>query len=126
MDWKQSGESKMTDAQQRMLNAACGDLSKQIKWHGFRLSKDDWRHLISGTMLGWRVMRGIDRGEGPAGLIMLGGSSLDLTRTQACDAITQALKIGDDPESQELDAHPVRWSEKVLLGLGINPREMAA
>lgn len=124
MDWKQSGEERMTDAQQRMLNACCGDLAVQVHWHGFKLSKDDWRHLLSGTVLGWRVMRGIDRGEGSAGLIMLGGSSLNLTKTLAADAITQALMIGDHPDTQGLNCKAVRWCDKVLLGLGINPREL--
>lgn len=125
-DWQVTGDTMMTDKQQRMLNAVCGDLAKQIQWHGFRLTKDDWRHLLSGTMLGWRVMRGIDRGEGSAGLIMLGGSSLKLTKSNACDAITQALQIGDDPSSQNLNHQPVKWSDAVLLGLGINPKDMAA
>lgn len=125
-DWKVTGDTMMTDKQQRMLNAVCGDLAKQIHWHGFRLTKDDWRHLLSGTMLGWRVMRGIDRGEGSAGLIMLGGSSLKLTKSNACDAITQALQIGDDPESQGLNQKRVHWSDAVLLGLGVSPRDMVA
>lgn len=98
----------ITDEQRRTLNAACGDLSAQIEWHGFRLSKDDWRHMLSGTVKGWRMMPGIDRGEGP-GFIMLGGSSMTLTKEQASDAITQAFLIGDDPSSQGLNCAPVRW-----------------
>lgn len=114
----------MTNAQRKMLNAACGDLAEQIVWHGNnRLSKDDWRHMIAGTILGWRMMRGIDRGEGAPGFIMLGGSSLDLTKTQATDAITQAFFIGDDPSSQDLDCKPVRWCDAVLLGIGMNPAD---
>lgn len=124
--WDASGDARMTDAQRRMLNAVCGDLSKQIKWHGNRLTKDDFRHLISGTMLGWRMMPAIDRGEGAAGFIMLGGSSLSLSRTQARDAITCALHIGDHPEEQGLKCKPVRWCDVVYRALGFDPREMAA
>ena len=54
-DWQQRGEGRMSDAQRRLLNAACGDLT-QLRWHGFRLTKDDYRHLLSGTVLGWRTM----------------------------------------------------------------------
>ena len=110
----------MTDAQRRMLNAVCGDLARQLAWHGFRLSKEDWRHFLAGTMLGWRMMPGIDRGQGP-GFIMLGGSSLSLSKSQAADAITQGVLIGDDPASQNLNCSPVRWCDAVLLGLGMNP-----
>ncbi|KRG69135.1 recombination protein NinB [Pseudoxanthomonas dokdonensis] len=122
-DWDLRGEGRMTDAQRRMLNAVCGDLSSQIKWHGQRLSKDDFRHLISGTMLGWRMMPAIDRGEGAAGFIMLGGSSLSMTRSQAADAITQALHIGDHPDEYSLKSAPAQWCDAVLLGQGFNPRD---
>jgi hypothetical protein len=107
--WKET----LTTQQRKILNAACGDLAKQISWHGFRLSKDDWRHMLAGTMLGWRLMPGIDKGEGNAGLIMLGGSSLDLSKEQCMDAITQAFLIGDDPSSQGLKSPPVRWCAAV-------------
>lgn len=122
-DWRLSGTSRMTDKQRRMLNAVCGDLSAQVSWHGFRLSKDDWRHMLSGTMLGWRLMPAIDRGQGAAGFIMLGGSSLKLTRSQCADAITQALHIGDHPDEYSLESAPAQWCDAVLLGMGFNPRD---
>lgn len=106
-------QEMLTEQQRKILNAACGDLSAQISWHGFHLSKDDWRHMLAGTMLGWRLMPGIDKGEGNAGLIMLGGSSLDLNKDQCMDAITQAFLIGDDPSTQGLKSSPVRWCSAV-------------
>lgn len=110
----------LSDEQRRLLNAACGDLAEQIRWHGNRLSKDDWRHLIAGTVLGWRMMPAIDRGEGAPGFVMLGGSSLDLRKADCTDAITMAFHIGDHPEEQGLSSKPVRWSEKVRLARGIS------
>lgn len=121
--WEIDGSGRMTDKQQRMLNAVCGDLSKQIVWHGNRLSKDDWRHMLSGTMLGWRMMPAIDRGQGAAGFIMLGGSSLDLSRTMAKDAITCGLQVGDHPEDQGLKCRPVIWSDVIYRALGHDPRD---
>lgn len=123
-------EQKWSDMPKReqlnLLNAACGDLSKQISWHGFRLSLDDWRHMLSGTILGWRMMPAIDKGEGAAGLIMLGGSSLDLSKDQCTDAITQAFLIGDDPSTQGLKSKPVRWCRSVCGARWIVSEEMAA
>lgn len=124
-DWDIKGEGLMTDAQRRMLNAVAGDLAAQLQWHGNRLTKDDWRHMVAGTILGWRMMPAIDRGEGASGWIMLGGSSLKLSRSQAADAITALVQIGDHPEEQRLRARPVRWSDVVLLGMGFNPRDFA-
>ena len=103
--WKDA----ITTQQRKILNAACRDLSEQISWHGNRLSLDDWRHLISGTVLGWRMMPAIDMGQGNAGFIMLGGSSLRLSKEKCIDAITMAFHLGDDPSSQGLKSPPVRW-----------------
>lgn len=122
-DWEDRGEGMMTPKQQRMLNAICGDLADQLSWHGQRLSKDDWRHMVAGTMLGWRLMPAIDRGQGAPGHILLGGSSLKLTKSLACDAITMLVQIGDHPEEQGIRAQPLRWSDTVLLGLGHNLRD---
>lgn len=122
-DWELDGSGRMTKRQQKMLNAICGDLAAQIVWHGNHLHKDDWRHMLAGTMLGWRMMPAIDRGEGAAGFIMLGGSSLKLSKTQAAEAITTGLQIGDHPDEQGLKDRPVRWSDAVLLGLGLNPAD---
>lgn len=103
----------LTEQQRKILNAACGDLAEQIVWHGQKLSKDDFRHLIAGTVLGWRMMPAYDRGEGAPGFIMLGGSSLDLSKEQCIDAITMAFHLGDDPSSQGLKSPPVRWCAAV-------------
>jgi|ERR1700755_639185 len=114
----------MTDAQRRLLNAIATDLSKQLVWHGLRLSKDDFRHLVAGTVLGWRMMPGIDRGEGERGFIMLGGSSMNLSKAEAAEAITLLIHLGDDPASQGLNQKPVRWSEKVLCGMGYSLEDL--
>lgn len=121
--WQLKGNGLMSNSQRKLLNAVCGDLSTQINWHGNWLSKDDWRHLLAGTMLGWRMMPAIDRGTGAAGFIMLGGSSLKLTREQATEAITCGLHLGDAPSEQGLQCKPVVWSDTVYLALWHNPRD---
>lgn len=123
-DWEQDGNGRMSDKQRRMLNAICGDLASQITWHGNRLNKDDFRHLLSAASAGQVMLPGWQYGDNrPQGFIMLGKSSLSLTKTEAKDAITMGVQLGDDPESQGIRAHPVRWSDAVLFGLGFNPRD---
>jgi len=107
-----------------MLNAICGDLAAGLSWHGQRLTKDDWRHMVAGTMLGWRLIPAIDLGQGAPDHIMLGGSSLKLTKSLACDAITVLVQIGDHPEEQGMRTRPIRWSDTVLLGLGFNHHDL--
>lgn len=123
-DWQDRSAGKITEPQRRLLNAIAGDISGQLLWHGCKLSKDDVRHLLSSIAAGWRAVPGWDYGDGrPPGLIMLGASSLSLTRAQATDAIQLGIQLGDDPSSQGINACPVRWSDSVLLGQGLNPND---
>lgn len=122
-DWELEGGGPITPKQLRMLNAVAGDLSKQINWHGARMSKDSWRHFLSGTAAGWQMVPAYDNGEGARGFVMLGSSSLELTKTQAKDAITMGLHVGDRPDEQGLKSQPVRWCDAVLLGTGFNPND---
>lgn len=115
--------ARITEEQRRLLNAICGDLSKSLKWHGLAMDKDSWRWLLSGTAAGWKAVPGIQNGEGHAGLVMLGSSSLKLTKEQATDAIQMGVMIGDAPAEQGLDAKPIRWSDTVLIGLGHSPAD---
>lgn len=125
-DWQLSGREKMTDAQRRMLNAVCGDLGEQLVWHGRRMSKDDYRHMLSGVILGWTFVPSVDRGEGPPGMIAFARSSLEMDCEQAALAITTGLHIGDHPEEQGIKAPPVQWCDKVLFGIGFNPEDLRA
>jgi|SRR6185436_7854049 len=117
--------SDLQTAQQRkILNAACGDLAKQINWHGNRLSKDEWRHFFSGTVMGWRMLPAYDYGNGAPGFIMLGGSSLKMNKKQYSEAITMVFHLGDDPLSQGLQCKRVQWCQAVRLARGIPDSEI--
>lgn len=121
----QAWQEMLTEQQRKFLNAVCADLAQHLPWHGgIRLTKDDYRHLVAGTVLKWRFMPGIDTGDGKAGWITLGGSSLNLKKAECIDAITLALHLGDHPEEQRLASPPVRWSRTVLLGLGYSEADL--
>jgi hypothetical protein len=122
-EWELRGNAPMTRKQQKLLNAVCGDL-QQLRWHGIVFSKDDFRHLVSAVVLGERLVPGVNTGEGAPGLIRMARSSLELTKTQATQAIRMALDIGDNPADQGLPDRPVRWSDTVLHALGFNPDEL--
>lgn len=122
-EWEVDGESRMTREQQKLFNAACGDLAQCLPWHGIQLSKDDYRHMISGTVMGWRTMPGIYNEHGQRGWIMLGGSSLDMTKSEATVAIHTAFRIGDNPSLEGLPHPRVRWCDVVRLARGISDDE---
>jgi hypothetical protein len=113
----------ITEEQRRTLNAACGDLSAQVVWHGFRLSKDDWRHLLAGMARNRRLVPAPDMGDGEQQFILLGGSSKELSKAQASDALTLGFSIGDSPTDYGLVQLPVRWCKAVVLARWIEKEE---
>jgi hypothetical protein len=120
-------QSMLTHQQQKILNAGCGDLANQLLWHGNHLSKDDWRHFLAGTVLGWRMLPGIPMGTGAPGFVMLGGSSMDLKKAQCIEAITLVFAIGDAPWDYEpTQTKPVRWCDAVCLARGFRDSDMGA
>lgn len=114
-DWQERGKEPMSRKQQKLLNAACGDLADNIRWHGVVLSKDDWRHVIAATILGDRLIPGINMGNGAPGMIRLPRSSLELSKSEATKAIQTAFDIGDYPGDQGLPIPPIRWGATVCL-----------
>jgi hypothetical protein len=122
-DWRESGSEQMSDKQRRLLNAACGDLAEQLCWHEFRLSKEGWRHFFAGTVLGNQALPAWDFGDGRQGVIFIGRSSLELSKSNATDCIQMAFMLGDDPSTQNIDAPPVDWCDVIKLARGIGPNE---
>lgn len=123
--WREIGEAKMSDKQRRLFNAACGDLAEQMHWQGWKLSKDDWRHFFTGLVLGYRSYPGWDYGDGKRGTIMLGHSSLELSKSQATEAITMAFFLGDNPADQGMKIPPVRWCAVVCCARWITDEAAA-
>jgi hypothetical protein len=115
----------MSRKQQKLLNAACGDL-EQMRWHGQRFDKDDYRHLLSAVVLGERLVPGINTGNGAPGLVRMSRSSKELSKSQATEAIQMAFDIGDNPRDQGLTCAPIRWCDVVCLARGITDEEKAA
>lgn len=125
-DWQERGNERMTRDQQKLLNAACGDLALEIpKWHGIRFDKDDYRHLIAACVLGERIVPGINTGYGNPGLIRMSRSSMEFTKSQATEAIRMAFDIGDNPADQGLAIKPIRWGAVVCLARFIAQEEAA-
>lgn len=124
-EWQESGKGPMSRKQQNLLNAACGDLADHLRWHGQRFDKDDYRLLLCAVVLGERLVPGVNTGNGPAGLVRMGRSSKELTKSQATEAIHMAFDIGDYPQDQGLDTQPIRWGPAVVMARWIVNEEAA-
>jgi len=84
-------------AQNDRLNAMCGDVAKQVVWHGQRLTRDDWRHMfVASFRKGQKVVPGID-----GGFVVLGASSRQLTEAECSECIDLILAFGAE--------HNVQW-----------------
>ena len=126
-DWQEKGREPMTRKQQKLLNAACDDLAREIpKWHGILFSQPDYRHLIAACVLGERIVPGVNTGEGNPGLIRMSRSSLEFTKSEATQAIRMAFDIGDHPGDQGMGVKPIRWGATVCLARFVVQEPMAA
>lgn len=65
---------KRSDAQNRLLWARLGELSRQVIWHGQRLSKEEWKDVFTAAMKRQKVVPGID-----GGFVVLGSSTRRMT-----------------------------------------------
>lgn len=117
-------QSKRSLDQNKLLQAACSDLSRGMSWYGHRLSHDEFRWLICAAILRVKIVPGISHAGEPAGVVTLGGSSRRLNVQQCTEAITLAFHIGDAPWEYGQQGEPVKWSDKVCLARGINPNEL--
>jgi hypothetical protein len=125
-DWQESGRLPMSRKQQKLLNAACGDLALAFpKWHGIRFDKDDYRHLIAAAVLGERIVPGINTGHGNSGLIRMSRSSMEFTKSEATTAIRMAFDIGDNPADQGFPDKPIQWGPVVCLARWVINEEAA-
>jgi hypothetical protein len=98
----------LTWKQMKALNAHCGDLERQAKWHGRPLSKDSWRHLFVAGYRNDSTTVPNFRGDG---FIVLGGSSRDLTRREFSDVMQMIEEWGRDHDP------PIQWSDPAWRSL---------
>ena len=68
-------EEKRSDEQNRRLWAMLTDVSKQVVWHGQKLTPDDWKHIFSASLKKQRAVPGLD-----GGFVVLGLSTSKMTK----------------------------------------------
>lgn len=76
-------------AQNRAMWAALTDISRQIEWHGQRLSPEDWKCLLSASLKQQRVVPGID-----GGFVVMGQSTSQMTKAEMSELIELAFAFG--------------------------------
>ena len=90
-------QEKRSQEQNALMWSVLTDLSKQVPWHGEKLTKDEYKDLLTAGLKKQRAIPGID-----GGFVVLGSSTSKMTKQEMTDLITLAHAFGDDRE--------VKWS----------------
>ncbi|WP_148716472.1 recombination protein NinB [Chitinolyticbacter meiyuanensis] len=75
------------------------DIADQVNWHGQKLSKEDWKHVLTAALQKMRVVPAIDG----AGFVALGMSTSRMTVAEMCELIELAQAFGAE--------HGVMWGD---------------
>ena len=77
-------------AQNSMLWACLTDIAEQVVWHGRKLAKEDWKHVLSAALYQQDVVPNIDGN----GFVVLGKSTSKMTVREMRDLIELAQSFG--------------------------------
>jgi hypothetical protein len=89
-------EKRSTD-QNSLLWSILTDLSRQVIWHGQKLTKEEYKDLLTAGLKKQKAVPGID-----GGFVMIGASTSNMTKEEMSDLIALAHAFGDERE--------VKWS----------------
>lgn len=90
-------QEKRSQEQNALMWSVLTDLSKQVPWHGEKLTKEEYKDLLTAGLKKQRAIPGID-----GGFVVLGTSTSKMTKQEMTDLITLAHAFGDERE--------VKWS----------------
>lgn len=80
--------SRTTD-QNAKLWATLTDLSRQVDWHGQKLSKEEWKDVLTAAQKRQKVVPGID-----GGFVVLGSSTSRMSKADMIELIELATAFG--------------------------------
>lgn len=76
------------------------DISRQVIWHGQKLSPEEWKDMITAALKNQKVVPGID-----GGFVVLGAHTSKMSIKEMIDVIDFAYAFGSHQNP------PVKWSE---------------
>lgn len=90
-------QEKRSLDQNALFWSVLSDLSRQVMWHGEKLTKEEYKDLLTAGLKKQRAIPGID-----GGFVVLGSSTSKMTKAEMTDLITLAHAFGDERQ--------VKWS----------------
>lgn len=92
------GRPRRTVDQNRLLWAVLTDVSRQVEWHGQRLTKENWKDVFTAALKRQQVVPGLD-----GGFVVLGTSTSRMSKQEFSELIELIYAFGAE--------HGVEWSE---------------
>ena len=78
-----------------------GDISRQVEWHGQKLSAEDWKTIGTASLRKCRFVPGID----PGTVVPLGLRTSDMTKAEMTELIESLFAFGAE--------RGVQWTDEV-------------
>ena len=86
-------QEKRSLPQNSKLWAMLSEVSQQVKWHGEKLSPEDWKHIFSAALKKQRIVPGID-----SGFVVLSQSTSKMNVSEMADLIELIFAFGASHE----------------------------
>jgi hypothetical protein len=78
-----------TTAQNSRMWAMLAEVSRQVNWHGQKLSAEDWKHVFTASLKKQRVAPGLD-----GGFVVLGQSTSKMTKADFSELMELIAAFG--------------------------------
>lgn len=89
-------KSKRNNDQNAKMWAVLTDISEQVNWHGQKLTKEEWKDIITAALKRQKVVPGLD-----GGFVVLGASTSKMSIAEISEVIECAVAFGCQ--------HQVKW-----------------
>lgn len=93
-----------TSKQNNLMWGALGDVAKHVDWHGFRLSSEEWKDVLTASLKRQRVVPGIE-----GGFVVLGGRTSKMSKALFSQLVEVIHAFGA--------TQGVQWSDQNWLSL---------
>jgi len=94
------GRPKRNNEQNALMWALLDEIATQVEWHGMKLSKEDWKEMLTASLRKQRAVPGID-----GGFVILGSSTRKMTKAEFSELIELIYAFGAE--------HGVTFREEV-------------
>jgi hypothetical protein len=93
-------KNRRSIGQNALMWALLSDISRQVEWHGQKLTKKDWKWIFTAAIRRQRMVPGVD-----GGMVYLGEPTSGMSKQEMSDLIELVYSFGAE--------HQVEWTDLV-------------